>query len=146
LPFLFCLQQKEQQRIVDLFQNNSLMYTTSAKETRIKPAYYWRVQAMKTTYQIIYWRDIPAQVKVKGEKGYSRPLPERFERAIDRAAMHAGAINTDDYLAEWRKSDWQERDGEPAAVVEALLTEIETAYPEERLQVMARNGGHEVQA
>ena len=100
---------------------------------------------MKTTYQIIYWRDIPAQVKVKEQKGHSRQLPERFERAIDRAAMHAGAINTDDYLAEWRKSDWQEREGDPEIVVEALLAEFETAYPEERLQVMARNGGHEAE-
>ncbi|MCK6628619.1 MAG: virulence factor [Anaerolineae bacterium] len=99
---------------------------------------------MTTTYQIIYWRDIPAQVKVKGRGGASRQLPERFERAIDRAAMHAGAINTDDYLAEWRKSDWLEREGEPEAVVEALVAELEAAYPEEKLREMARNGGREV--
>jgi hypothetical protein len=98
---------------------------------------------MKTTYQIIYWRDIPAQVKVKGRGGQSRPLPERFERAIDRAAMHAGAINTDDYLAEWRRSEWLEREGEPAAVVAALLAELEADYTEERLREMARNGGRE---
>lgn len=96
---------------------------------------------MKTTYQIIYWRDIPAQIKVKGQKGYSRQLSERFERAIDRAAMHAGAINTDDYLAEWHKSDWQEREGEPEAVVEALVAEIEAAYTEDRLRDLSRNGG-----
>jgi hypothetical protein len=96
---------------------------------------------MTTTYQIIYWRDIPAQVKVKGRGGASRQLPERFERAIDRAAMHAGAINTDDYLAEWRKSDWLEREGEPEAVVEALVAELDAAYPEEKLREMARNGG-----
>lgn len=99
---------------------------------------------MTTTYQIIYWRDIPAQVTLKGRGGPSRQLPERFERAIDRAAMHAGAINTDDYLAEWRKSDWQERDGEPETVVEALVAELEAAYPEEKLRDMARNGGREV--
>lgn len=98
---------------------------------------------MATTYQIIYWRDIPAQVKVKGRGGPSRQLPERFERAIDRAAMHAGAINTDDYLAEWRKSDWQERDGEPEAVVEAVVAELEAGFPEEKLQELARNGGWE---
>jgi hypothetical protein len=101
---------------------------------------------MKTTYQIIYWRDIPAQVKVKEHKSHSRQLPERFERAIDRAAMHAGAINTDDYLAEWRKTDWQEREGDPEIVVETLLAEFEAAYPEERLQVLARNGGHEAES
>src|SRR5512143_3380992 len=98
---------------------------------------------MTITYQIIYWRDIPAQVKVKGRGGPSRQLPERFERAIDRAAMHAGAINTDDYLAEWRKSDWQERDGEPEAVVEAVVAELDAAYPEEKLHELARKGGWE---
>jgi hypothetical protein len=99
----------------------------------------------KTTYQIIYWRDIPAQVKAQAGRGEraSRQLPERFERAIDRAAMHAGLINSDDYLAEWRKSEWQEREGTPTEVVEALVAEIETAYPEERLRTMARNSGRE---
>lgn len=102
---------------------------------------------MATTYQIIYWRDIPAQVKAQaGRTKASRQLSERFERAIDRAAMHAGAINTDDYLAEWRKSDWVEREGEPEAVVEALAAELEAAYPEEKLREMSRNGGREANA
>jgi hypothetical protein len=97
---------------------------------------------MTTTYQIIYWRDIPAQVKAQaGRNRASRQLPERFERAIDRAAMHAGAINTDDYLAEWRKTEWQEREGEPEAVVEAIVAELDAAYPEEKLRILSRNGG-----
>lgn len=96
------------------------------------------------TYQIIYWRDIPAQVKVKGSgRPISRQLAQRFEKAIDRAAMYAGAINSDEYLAEWRKSDWQERDGEPESLLDTLVTEIETNYPEERLRELARNGGYE---
>jgi hypothetical protein len=98
-----------------------------------------------TSYQIIYWRDIPAQVKVKtARRPLSRQLPERFERAIDRAAMHAGAINSDEYLAEWRKSEWQEREGEPEATLEALVAEIEAAYPEDRLRAIARNGGYQL--
>ena len=101
---------------------------------------------MKSRYQIIYWRDIPAQVKVQaGAQRVSRQLPERFERAIDRAAMHAGAINTDDYLAEWRRSDWEEREGDPEAVAEALLSELEAAYPEQRLREVARQGGREIE-
>jgi len=40
---------------------------------------------------IVYWRDIPAQVIVgKGRRGAKAPLPERFEQAIDRAAMKVG--------------------------------------------------------
>ena len=53
---------------------------------------------------IVYWRDIPAQVIVgKGRRGTKLPLTERFEQAIDRAAMKSGAAGTDDYLAEQRK-------------------------------------------
>ena len=64
---------------------------------------------------IVYWRDIPAQVIVgKGRRGTKRPLPERFEQAIDRAAMTTGAAGTDDYLAEWRKGTPYAVDGSPA--------------------------------
>ncbi|MGB2516461.1 MAG: virulence factor, partial [Pseudomonadales bacterium] len=36
------------------------------------------------------WRDIPAQVIVKqGRKAAKQPLSERFEKAIDRAAMRS---------------------------------------------------------
>ena len=39
---------------------------------------------------VVYWRDIPAQVIVKaGRKSAKRQLTERFEQAIDRAAMVA---------------------------------------------------------
>lgn len=99
---------------------------------------------MTTTYQIIYWRDIPAQVKVKaGRERVSKPLPERFEQAVDRAAMHAGLINSDDYLNEWRRSAWEVREGEAQAVAEALVAELDAAYPQDRLREIARNGGIE---
>ena len=52
---------------------------------------------------VVYWRDIPAQVIVgRGRKAAKLPLPERFEQAIDRAAMTSGLAGTDDYLAQWR--------------------------------------------
>ena len=59
---------------------------------------------------IIYWRDIPAQVVAEEGRGRKRQqakieLPQRFAIAIDAAAMRDGADSTDDYLAEWRKSD-----------------------------------------
>ena len=98
---------------------------------------------MTTSYQIIYWRDIPAQVKARaGKNRVSRPLSVRFERAIDRAAMYAGKIDSDDYLAEWHSSEWQQREGEPEAVADTLVFEIEAAYPDRRLRAMARKGGY----
>lgn len=100
---------------------------------------------MKTIYQIIFWRDIPAQVKVRaGRERLSRSLSDRFQEAIDEAAMRAKATDDDDYLAEWRMSDWQEREGEPTAVAEALVTELEDAYPADRLNALAQNKGQEI--
>ena len=55
---------------------------------------------------VVYWRDIPAQVIVKaGRQAAKRQLTERFEKAIDRAAMKAKLRDTDSYLAEWRRAD-----------------------------------------
>ena len=55
---------------------------------------------------VVYWRDIPAQVIVKaGRKTAKRQLPERFEQAIDRAAMRAKLTGTDAYLEQWRRAD-----------------------------------------
>jgi CRISPR/Cas system CSM-associated protein Csm3 (group 7 of RAMP superfamily) len=45
---------------------------------------------------VVYWRDIPAQVIVKrGRVTAKRQLTERFEKAIDRAAMRANLRDTD---------------------------------------------------
>jgi hypothetical protein len=97
-----------------------------------------------STYQIVYWRDIPAQVKVRaGRERAARPLSERFQVFIDRAAMRAGMFNTDDYLSEWRTSDPVERDGEPDAVAQAVAAELEAGYPDDRLEALVMNGGKE---
>lgn len=99
---------------------------------------------MTTQYQIIYWRDIPAQVKVKaGRKRFGKPLTDRFPVAIDKAAMRAGKTESDAYLAEWRSSGWQERVGEPEKLVDALIAELEAAYPPQRLRQLIQNGGLE---
>ena len=99
---------------------------------------------MTTTYQIVYWRDIPAQVKAKaGRTRVGKQLSERFQVYIDRAAMRSGLFNTDDYLNEWRTSEAQERDGEPDEVAEVVAAELESAYPDTRLEQLATSGGRE---
>jgi hypothetical protein len=53
---------------------------------------------------VIYWRDIPAQVNAADGAAIARvQLPERFQQAIDAAAMHAGLVDADAYLGEWRQ-------------------------------------------
>ena len=97
-----------------------------------------------TSYQIVYWRDIPAQVKVKaGRTRVGKQFADRFQVYIDRAAMRAGLFNTDDYLNEWRTSEAQEREGEAEAVAEAVAAELEAAYPDDRIEALVVNGGRE---
>ncbi|MCX8508736.1 MAG: virulence factor [Rhodobacteraceae bacterium] len=91
---------------------------------------------------IVYWRDIPAQVIVgKGRRGVKKPLPERFEQAIDRAAMKTGAAGTDAYLAEWRKADPFTVEGEDAAVAAAEAARIDAEYDKERILALIANDG-----
>ena len=52
----------------------------------------------------IYWRDIPSQVIVKkGRKSSKIQLSERFQVAIDKAAMRAGRQGSSEYLDDWRR-------------------------------------------
>ena len=96
--------------------------------------------------QIVYWRDIPAQVKVReGRTRVSRPLPTRFQEAIDSAAMRTGASGTDEYLAEWRTSEASERADPPETVADDVVREFEALYTPERLRQLIDHGGSEVQ-
>ena len=91
---------------------------------------------------IVYWRDIPAQVIVgKGRAGAKKQLPERFEQAIDRAAMKVGAQDTDAYLAEWRKAAPYALDGEPGAIAEAEAARLDTEYDTNRIKALIANDG-----
>lgn len=91
---------------------------------------------------VVFWRDIPAQVIVgKGRRGTKIQLSERFEQAIDRAAMQSGAADTDDYLAEWRKADPYSVEGTPEEVAAAEAERLETLYDKERLKALISNGG-----
>ncbi|MGR3839342.1 MAG: virulence factor [Cognatishimia sp.] len=91
---------------------------------------------------IVYWRDIPAQVIVgKGRRGAKKQLAERFEQAIDRAAMKVGAADTDAYLAEWRKAAPYQMDGDPAEIVAAEAARLEAEYDQEKIKSLIANEG-----
>jgi len=91
---------------------------------------------------IVYWRDIPAQVIVgKGRRGVKKPLPERFEQAIDRCAMKIGARDTDAYLAEWRKAAPVTVEGDDEEVASAEAARIEADYDNERIKKLIANDG-----
>ena len=91
---------------------------------------------------IVYWRDIPAQVIVgRGRKGAKRQLAERFEQAIDRAAMKSGLAGTDDYLSEWRKVQTATIEGEAVAIAEAEAERLEAEYDHELVKTLIENNG-----
>ena len=91
---------------------------------------------------VVYCRDIPAQVIVgRGRKGVKAPLPERFEQAIDRAAMKVGAADTDAYLAEWRKEAPYHVDGTPEEAAAAEAARLESEYDRERIRTLIANDG-----
>ncbi len=92
---------------------------------------------------IVYWRDIPAQVIVgKGRRGAKRQLADRFEQAIDMAAMRAGMAGTDDYLTEWRKAASYTVVGDANMVAEQEATRLETEYDKARILKLIENHGH----
>ncbi len=93
---------------------------------------------------ILYWRDIPTQVIIRqGRTTEKRELPEHFIQAVDRAAMRAGARDTDSYLADWRRAApvpcGDDLAAEADAAAAALLAEYDTA----RLDALVRAGGRE---
>ena len=95
--------------------------------------------------QVVFWREIPAQVKARQGGGgrAARALSARFQEAIDAAAMRAGLTETDDYLGEWRASDWEERSGTPEQAADLHAAEIEAAYSDDRLRRLTEKGGKE---
>ncbi len=93
---------------------------------------------------LLYWRDIPSQAIVKqGRKSAKRELSERFIRAIDAAAMRAGASDADAYLADWRRADAIECGDDLEAEVEAAAARLEAEYDIARLARLAANEGRE---
>ena len=80
------------------------------------------------TYSILYWQEIPTQIKAQDDADeVTLPLDPRFLERIDRLAAQRGLQGSDDYLAQWRWSDEQERDGPAEDVAQAVKRELEAA-------------------
>lgn len=91
---------------------------------------------------IVYWRDIPAQVIVgAGRRAAKMPLTERFETAIDRCAMRAGASDSDAYLAEWRKGEPYLVEGDAADVASGEADRLEAEFSQDVIKALIQNDG-----
>ncbi len=92
---------------------------------------------------VVYWRDIPSQVIIKRGRNKGKwMLSERFQVAIDDAAMKCGKAGTDDYVAEWRRITTAIdncEDIQAQAKIEADKYEAE--FTDERLKEIVAAGG-----
>jgi Virulence factor len=79
-------------------------------------------------FQVLCWQDIPSQIKAWDDFDEVKvDLGLRFTERIDRAAQSQGLTSTDDYLAQWKWSEEQERAGTAQEVAEAVKKELESA-------------------
>ena len=81
---------------------------------------------MTTTYRILYWQEVPSQIKAEDERDeVTLSLGQRFMERIDQLAAKRGLQGEDDYLAQWQWSDEQQRSGSAQDVAEAVKAELE---------------------
>jgi hypothetical protein len=78
------------------------------------------------TYKILYWQEIPTQIKVEDEADdITLMLAPRFMEHVDILAAKRGLQSADDYRAQWKWSDEAEREGSAQEVAEAVKAEFE---------------------
>jgi hypothetical protein len=78
------------------------------------------------TYKILYWQEIPSQIKAEDELDeLTVPMPDRFQERIDLMAARRGLQEADAYLAQWKWSDEEHREGPADEVAQAVRVELE---------------------
>ncbi len=89
-------------------------------------------------YRITSWREIPTMVTARDASGATAKvaLPDRFQEAVDEAAMRQGLAGSDEYLEAWAQGDWQEADGSADEVATRVAAELDESHPPDRLASM----------
>ena len=85
-----------------------------------------RSPTVTTTYKILYWQEVPSQIKAEDERDeVTVVLGPRFMERIDQLAAQRGLQDADDYLAQWQWSEEQQRPGAANDVAQAVRAELE---------------------
>ena len=88
-------------------------------------------------YKVLYWHLIPSQVRAEDENGRSSiRLSDRFQDAIDAAAMAARLFSGDDYTDgfEWKAA--QEMEGNAEDVVKIVAAQLESSFTDDDLKAL----------
>lgn len=81
------------------------------------------------TYKILYWQEVPTQIKAEDAlDDVTVQLGGRWMERIDQLAGERGLQGADDYLAQWRWSEEEERPGSAQEVAAALKAELEAEW------------------
>ena len=79
-----------------------------------------------TTCKILYWQEIPTQIRAEDESDdVVVALDGKFMAQVDILAAKRGLQGADDYLAQWKWSEEEEREGTAREVAEAVKDELE---------------------
>ncbi len=85
------------------------------------------------TYKVLYWQEIPAQIKAEDDdEDVTVMLDGKFMLQVDILAAKRGLQSADDYLAQWKWSEEEEREGSARDVAEAVKAELEAKGWQER--------------
>lgn len=88
-------------------------------------------------YQITYWREIPSMVVARDDSDtFKVALANRFQEAIDEAAMRLGESDADAYMNGWNRSEWTQSEGNVSDIAERVSRELEENLNEEKLNAL----------
>ena len=89
-----------------------------------------RPAGAKSKFQVLYWQDIPSQVKAWDDFDEVKiNLENRFAERSDISAQKQGFIQADSYMAHLRWGEETERAGTPQEVAAAVKKELEAKFP-----------------
>ena len=78
------------------------------------------------TYKVLYWQEIPSQIKAEDDMDdVTVPMPDSFQERIDLMAARRGLQDADSYLAQWKWSEEEDREGSAEDVAAAVKAELE---------------------
>ena len=78
------------------------------------------------TYKILCWQEIPTQIKAEDDMDdVTVMLDDKFMKQVDILAAQRNLQSADDYLAQWKWSEEEEREGSAQEVAESVKAELE---------------------